>query len=132
MTAIDVPDTHADLLSAPLTAVLTTVNPDGQPQSTAVWYLVDEDGALKTSVVTTRQKHRNLRREPKATLFVMDPSNPFRTLEVRATAELVPDPEKAMLAKFATRYGTDVATLDMPGTERVTVVFHPARVVTFG
>jgi hypothetical protein len=38
---ITVPDSHSGLLTAPLTAVLTTINPNGQPQSTAVWYLVD-------------------------------------------------------------------------------------------
>src|SRR5436189_4758655 len=95
------PATHADLLDAPNTAVLTTVNPDGQPQSTAVWYLVDDDGALKTSLVTTRQKFKNLQREPKATLFILDPANPFRAVEIRATSELTPDPQKTMLPKFA-------------------------------
>ena len=83
-TNIEVPATHADLLDAPNTAVLTTVGAGGQPQSTAVWYLVDDDGALKTSLTTDRQKYRNLTRNPKATLFILDPANPYRTLEIRA------------------------------------------------
>src|SRR5215207_1623780 len=81
---LDVPDTHVDLLEAPNTAVLTTIGANGQPQSTAVWFLV-EDGVLKTSITTDRQKYRNLSRNPKATLFVLDPTNPYRTVEIRAT-----------------------------------------------
>src|SRR5215212_9820247 len=100
----EVPDSHADLLDAPNTAVLTTVGADGQPQSTAVWFLVDDDGALKTSITTDRQKYKNLARHPKATLFVIDPANPYRTLEVRAEVELAPDPDKELLPKFAARY----------------------------
>src|SRR5438067_8900811 len=105
-TTTALPATHADLLDAPNTAVLTTVGADGQPQSTAVWYLVDDDGALKTSITTDRQKYRNLTRNPKATLFILDPANPFRTLEIRATVKLAPDPDKALLPKFAARYKT--------------------------
>src|SRR5215207_1436015 len=104
-TKLDIPDTHADLIDAPNTAVLTTVGADSQPQSTAVWFLID-DGVLKTSITTDRQKYRNLTRNPKATLFVIDPANPFRSLEVRATVELTPDTDKALLLKFAARYST--------------------------
>lgn len=130
-TKIEIPDTHADLVDAPNTAVLTTVGKDGQPQSTAVWYLVD-DGVLKTSVTTDRQKYRNLTRNPKATLFIFDPASPFRTLEIRATVELTPDPDKTLLPKFAARYNTPIEMLDIPGTERAIATFDPQRIVAFG
>src|SRR4051794_11938823 len=50
MPRLDLPPTHADLVTNPNTAVLTTVGPGGQPQSTAVWFLVDDDGVLKSSI----------------------------------------------------------------------------------
>ena len=50
----------ADLIDEPRIAVLTTVGANGRPQSTAVWFLVDDDGVLKTSITTDRQKYRNL------------------------------------------------------------------------
>src|SRR3954468_1886133 len=128
----EVPDSHADLLDAPNTAVLTTVGPDGQPQSTAVWFLVDDDGLLKTSITTDRQKYRNLTRNPKATLFVLDPANPFRSIEVRATVELRPDTDKALLPKFAARYSTPVEMLDQPGSDRVVATLTPVRVIANG
>src|SRR3954451_1646952 len=100
-TTLDMPESHAEFFASPNTAVLTTVGKDGLPQSTAVWYLVDEDGILKTSILTSRQKYKNLARHPKASLFVLDPTNPYRSVEVRATVELSPDPEKSLLPKFA-------------------------------
>ncbi|MFV0524119.1 MAG: PPOX class F420-dependent oxidoreductase [Acidimicrobiales bacterium] len=127
-TRIEVPDTHADLLDGAHTAVFTTVGVDGLPQSTAVWYLVDDDGVLKTSITTDRQKYRNLVRNAKATLFILDPANPYRTLEIRATVELAPDPDKTLLPKFAERYSTPIEILDIPG-DRVIATFTPARVV---
>jgi PPOX class probable F420-dependent enzyme len=130
---IEVPDTHADLLKAPLTAVFTTLNPDGQPQSTAVWYLLDDDGVLKVSVVSDRQKYKNLVRNPRATLFLLDPAEgSYRTLEVRAMVELSFDTDKSMLKKFAAQYDTPIEILDAPGAERAIVALNPSRVVVFG
>ena len=57
---IEVPESLTDLLHGPNTAVLTTVGSDGLPQSTAVWFLVGDDGVLRTSITTDRQKYRNL------------------------------------------------------------------------
>ena len=46
-----VPESHRDLLASDV-AVLATVGPDGYPQVTALWFLLDEDGALKLSLNT--------------------------------------------------------------------------------
>lgn len=128
---LDIPATHAELLDAPHTAVLSTVGADGQPQSTAVWYLVDDDGRLKVSITTDRQKYRNLTRTPKATLFILDPANPYRSLEVRAAVELARDPDKTLLPKFAARYNTPAELLDVGG-DRVIATLTPVRVVANG
>ena len=128
---IEIPESHAEFFSAPNTAVLTTVGEDGLPQSTAVWYLVD-DGVLKTSILTSRQKYKNLARHPKASLFVLDPTNPYRSVEVRAEVELTPDPDKALVPVFAEHYGVPVEVLEAAGDDRVIVTFEPVRVVTSG
>ncbi len=83
-----VPESHRDLLRSPLTATLTTIDVNGRPRSTAVWYLVDDDRQLKGSVTSDRQKYKNLRHNLNCDLFIIDPQNPFRTLEIRAEAEL--------------------------------------------
>ena len=130
-TTIDIPCSHAEFFVAPNTAVLTTVGNDGLPQSTAVWYLVD-DGVLKTSILTSRQKYKNLARHPRASLFVLDPTNPYRSVEVRAEVELTPDPDKTLLPKFAEHYGVPVEALEASGDDRVIATLTPVRVITNG
>jgi PPOX class probable F420-dependent enzyme len=86
MTA-KVPDEFRDLLDAPV-ATLATIGQDGWPQVTAVAFVHDKDDDLvKVSLNDTRQKTKNLRREPHTTLFILDPATPYRTLEIRARAE---------------------------------------------
>jgi len=131
-TNTTIPDSHADLLDGPNTAVLTTVGADGQPQSTAVWVLRDTDGLIKTSITTDRQKYKNLVGNPKATLFVLDPTNPYRTIEIRATVDLAPDPDQELLPVFADKYGVPVEVLSQAGGDRVVATLDPARVVANG
>lgn len=124
-----VPDSHRDLLTARSTAVLTTLDRRGRPQSTAVWYLLDRDGRLICSVTADRQKYRNLRANPHCDLFLLDLANPFRALEIRAVAELVPDPDKQTVAAFAQAHAVDQAMLAAAGEDRHTVVLRPWRIV---
>lgn len=124
-----VPESHRDLLRSPLTATLTTVDAHGRPQSTAVWYLLDDDGQLKGSITSDRQKYKNLRANPNCALFIIDPQNPFRTLEVRAEAELAADTGKPTVRKFAKVYTVDEAMLVDESEDRYTVTYRPRRVV---
>lgn len=94
-----------------------------------MWYLLDEDGQLKGSITSDRQKYKNLRGNPNCDLFIIDPQNPFRTLEIRALAELSADPDKAMLPKFARAYNVDEAMLAAAGDDRYTVTLRPWRVL---
>jgi PPOX class probable F420-dependent enzyme len=126
------PKSYADLFNARGVAILTTNGPTGYPQTTAVAYMLDDDGLLKISLNTTRQKTKNLQRDPRATLFFLDPANPYRTIEIRANVELVPDVDKAFAVRAGARYGSDFLRHDKPGEERVIVILHPVRVNTWG
>jgi len=124
-----VPDGFRDLLAAPF-ATLATNGASGCPQLTAVAFLHDEDDDLiKISLNDTRQKTRNMRRDPHATLFVVDPQNPGRTLEVRADVEFAPDPDCAFCARAGAKYGQDFRANDRPGETRSIVTLRPRRVV---
>lgn len=76
------PDTHIDLIAGPYSAVLSTVMPDGQPQSTVVWCNTDGVHVL-LNTMRGFQKEKNMRRNPKVTIFAFDPKNPFRNIEIR-------------------------------------------------
>jgi PPOX class probable F420-dependent enzyme len=81
---------HLDLLTRPIHGVLTTMMPDGQPQSSLVW--CDYDGeCARVNTTLERQKGRNMGRNPKVSLLIVDPENTGRYLEIRGEAELVQD-----------------------------------------
>ncbi len=109
--------------------MLSTFNPDGFPQTTAVWFLAEDDGTIKLSLNQARQKVKNLRRNPHISFFILDRANPLRTLEVRALAELAPDPGYAFADRLGKKYGgVDLRTMDGPGGSRVVVTLHPVKV----
>jgi PPOX class probable F420-dependent enzyme len=127
------PETHHDLLDAKWAAALVTLDPEGRPHTTALWYLADrEDGRLKISLSDGRKKFRHLQDNPEMDLFIVDPANQFHTLEVRGTAEIVEDEDRALAGKVGAKYGADLANFDGPGETRYAVIVTPRRVVTNG
>lgn len=83
MTAT-IPDSHKDLLDGPISVVLTTVMPDGQPQSTVVW--CDYDGTyVRINTMSRFQKAKNMRANPKVTILAYRRKEPLRYIEVRGT-----------------------------------------------
>lgn len=123
-----IPESHLDLLTSNV-ATLATVGRDGYPQVTALWFLYDEDGMVKLSLNTTRQKTKNLHTHPECTLFILDRANPMRTLEIRATAEITPDDDYTFATKLGQKYGgIDLRVMDQPGEGRVVVTLHPHKV----
>lgn len=128
----DIPESYQDLLDSQF-ATLATVGPDGRPQLSEVWFLA-EDGEVKFSLNTTRQKTRNLQRHPAATAFILDLANPYRYLEIRGDAEVVPDDDYAFADRLGAKYGADLRTRDQPGDTRVIVTIRPTRInaVTMG
>ena len=130
MTAF--PESHQDLLKADV-AILATIGQDGYPQVTALWFLFDDDGTIKLSLNTTRQKVNNLQAHPECTFFILDRANPYRTLEVRARAEITPDSDYGFAKKLGAKYGgADLRTNDRPGETRVVVSLQPIKVNTWG
>jgi PPOX class probable F420-dependent enzyme len=85
---VEIPASHLDLVTRPIHGVLSTLMPDGQPQSSLVW--CDYDGeCARVNTTLERQKGRNLRRNPRVSLLIVDPENTARYLEIRGQAELV-------------------------------------------
>ena len=72
-----IPKSHADILDKPSFAHLSTLMSDGSPQASAVW--VDTDGPLiVVNSAEGRLKDRNIRRDPRVAISVVDPENPYR------------------------------------------------------
>src|SRR4051812_6569509 len=76
------PEKYADLLKKKAFANLGTLNGDGSPQVTPVW--VDYDGKhVRVNTALGRVKDKNMRRDPRVSLSIQDPENPYRYLEIR-------------------------------------------------
>ena len=76
------PDQYLDLFRKKAFAAFTTLMPDGSPQTTPVW--VDyQNGEIWVNSALGRQKDKNVRRDARVALAVIDPENPYRYVEVR-------------------------------------------------
>ena len=118
------PAEFAALWSSTMTATVTTLSPFGAPQTTATWFLVD-DGTFKCSWEPTKQKVRNLVRDPRCTIMLLDPADPLRSLEIRASATITHDADLEFRRLVAARYGFPVAN-DSPA--HVVVTFTPQQI----
>ncbi|GAA1571711.1 PPOX class F420-dependent oxidoreductase [Actinomadura kijaniata] len=107
---------------------LSTIEPDGHPQSSVVWARTDGDDVV-FSTVKGRRKHGNLTRDPRVTLCVFDQENPYAYAEVRGTATIVDDPEGALIQELSHKY-TGQPWKEHGPAERVIVRVSPVKVYT--
>ncbi|MFI9594322.1 PPOX class F420-dependent oxidoreductase [Nonomuraea sp. NPDC052265] len=126
----ELPEEARELLDAPNHATVTSINPDGGPQSTVVWVRTDGDEVL-FSTVRGRVKPRNFERDPRTSLLVIDPGNPYRYLEVRGRVTIEEDSEGALIQELALKY-TGGPWEDKPGTERLIIRIRPDKVTVRG
>ena len=101
--AVEIPASHVDLLTRPVCGVLTTLGADGRPESSLVW--VDTDGACAlVNTTLERRKGRNLLRDPRLSLLVVDPANTARFIQIRGVAELVIQGAEAHIDELTRKY----------------------------
>lgn len=78
----EIPGSHLDLIDGPYTVALSTVMPDGQPETTPVW-CNRKDGVILINVMKGFRKEKNMRINPHVSLLAYDPKNPIRNIEIR-------------------------------------------------
>jgi PPOX class probable F420-dependent enzyme len=83
-----IPPDHLDLFLRPIVGVLTTLGIDGQPHSCLVWVDTDLEGHARFNTTLDRQSGRNLRRDPRVSLLVVDPLDTSRFVQIRGTVAL--------------------------------------------
>ena len=101
-------------------AVLATVNPDGSPQTSVMW--VGRDGGdLLFSTVAGRVKHRNMSRDPRVSVTVIDSSDPENSVELRGRVSMTPDVGRRVDTELSWKYDGKDPDPDRPGAVRVIV-----------
>src|SRR3712207_6452956 len=112
--------------------VLATTNADGTPQTTVHWAARDGDDILM-STVKGRLHARNLERDPRVSVMLVDPGDPYRYVEVRATATLTEEGGRELIDDLSARYrGVRPYRGDGPDAVRVVVRIPPDKVVARG
>jgi PPOX class probable F420-dependent enzyme len=117
---VELSESTVRLLDGRNYAVLATVNPDGSPQTSVVW--VGRDGAdLLFSTVAGRVKHRNMVRDPRVSLTVIDSADPENYVELRGRVTITPDVGRQLDTQLSWKYDGRDPGVDRPGAVRVAV-----------
>jgi PPOX class probable F420-dependent enzyme len=125
----ELPERARELFDEPNHAVVATIDPGGRPQSSVVWVKADGDDVL-FSTIKGRRKYANLSSDPRLSVLVFDPADPYTYAEVRGTAVVTDDPAAELIEELALKYtGESFGT--RPGEERVIVRVSPDRVVVY-
>jgi PPOX class probable F420-dependent enzyme len=129
-----IPETHLELIDQATPAVLVTLLGDGRPQASVVWF--DAIGeSIRVNSERGRLKVRNMERDPRVTLLIIDPTNQHRYLEIRGdVASISGDGAVEHRALLDQRYlGVDHFTDPANDKgQRVIVTINPTKVVAYG
>jgi PPOX class probable F420-dependent enzyme len=131
--AVTIPEKFRDLFTRQAFANLATLMADGAPQVTPVW--CDFDGTyIRINSAKGRLKDKNMRRNRKVALSIMDPDNPYRHLAVRGEIhEITEEGADTHIDALAKKYlGKDKYPYRQPGEVRVLYKIRPERISSFG
>jgi len=133
MADVTIPEKYRDLFNKRAFASLATRMSNGDVQVTPVWVDV-ENGTVIFNSARGRVKDKNVRRDPRVTLTLMDPDNPYRYLEVRGrVVDITEKGADQHIDKLAKKYlGVDKYPYRQPGEVRVLYRVRPEYVHAYG
>ncbi len=131
---MELQDNVRAFLKEPRFGVLATINDDGSPQQTVIWYDLDGDDILMNTRAR-RVKDSNLRRDGRASLCVSDG---YRFVTVEGTVAMIDDQATAQadIRRLAIRYdgedsGNRQADENFSRQQRVTLRMRITRVIAY-
>jgi PPOX class probable F420-dependent enzyme len=128
-----IPEKYLDLFKKPAFANLGTIMRDGSPQVTPVW--VDFDGKhVRVNSALGRVKDKNMRRDPRVSVSIQDPENPYRYVEIRGkVVEITQNGADDHINKLSQKYlGKPEYPYRKPGEVRVTYKIEPQKISSNG
>ena len=108
---------------------ISTINPDGSPQLTPVWGNYD-DGYVLVSTAEGRLKHKNVLRDPRVSISVVDHDNPLNMTTIKGEViEIIPDYDYIHANKLTKQYmGIDEYPFKRPGEKRIIFKVKPVKI----
>jgi PPOX class probable F420-dependent enzyme len=128
-----IPETFLDLFQKKAFANLGTIMSDGSPQVTPVW--VDYDGKyVRFNSALGRVKDGNVRRDPRVSLSILDPDNPYRYLAIRGrVVDITEQGADEHINRLSQKYlGQAEYPYRQPGEVRVLYKVEPEKVSSIG
>ena len=122
-------DKAKKLLSGKNFAFVATINKDGSPQLTPTWIDTDGENVLINTALS-RQKHKNVTRDPRLTIGVFDISNPYDYVSItgKVTKQLTGKEADAHIDKLSLKYrGEPKYRRWDPNEKRVILVVRPTK-----
>ena len=128
-----IPEKYLDLTEKKALAQLATLMPDGTPQVSPVWFEYDGKNIVINSA-KGRIKDKNMRRDPRVGIDIVDPDNPYRHLSIRGrVVEITEKGADELIDKLAKKYiGQDKYPYRGPGEVRVTYEIEPEHAHAMG
>jgi PPOX class probable F420-dependent enzyme len=126
---MDTPDEFHPLLHSPAVAFVSTLSFSGAPQVTPIWFSFDDD-RLRFSLVDGRQKLKNLQRDPRVAVLVVDPAQPTYYVELRGRVDLVADPHLELERLVSNKYTGGWIDGEAPGTIRFAATVDVERITS--
>lgn len=128
-----IPEKYLDLFQKKAFGNLGTIMPDGSPQVTPVW--IDYDGKfVRFNSALGRVKDKNIRRDPRVSISIVDPDNPYRHMDIRGkVVEVTQNGADDHINRLSQKYlGNPVYPYRQPGEVRVVYKVEPEKVGTMG
>jgi PPOX class probable F420-dependent enzyme len=122
------PDLARSLLDGNVFVVLTTINPNGGPQSSVIWAKRDGDEVV-FSTILGRRKTRNMQRDPRVSLCFYDPKDPYWYVELRGTVTMTQGGGPELIEELSQRYTGQSFREGSPSNVRVVCRLHLTKAV---
>ncbi len=130
----EIPQGFLDLLTEKKAlANIATVQPDGSPQVTPVWFDYT-NGLIRVNTAKGRVKERNMNEGSKVAMAIVDPDNDYRYIQIRGTVtKETEEGANAHIDSLAKKYlGKDVYPWHNDKETRVTYEITPSATQTMG
>jgi PPOX class probable F420-dependent enzyme len=129
------PAVESFLKSGSKLAELATVSEADWPQVTPIWYLYD-NGHIYMTTTPNRVKYKNIQKKPRVALFVGDPNDAYRGIEVQGKVNFIRDNLEQWNRRLAARYHpaeeVDETVRYLMSEPRVILDVTPTRVAKIG
>lgn len=127
--AVELPSALKDVIDSKAFAHLTTLDPDGTPQSSAMWITRDGD-SIVFNTAAGRRKHRNMTLDPRVSVSISREDDEYANWSIQGRVVEMRESDGVEVIDALARKYTDADRYQWlkPGMVRVTVVVEPTRI----